>query len=74
MRVFIVNCLRRRKPKSLLGGGRVIMNAVLIEQQVREFLNWGFAAALSVVLLVATLVVYGLVQRLLRPRYLEGAR
>ena len=59
---------------ALLGGGRVIMIAVLIEQQVREFLNWGFAAALSVVLLVATLVVYGLVQRLLRPRYLEGAR
>ena len=40
---------------ALLGGGRVIMIAVLIEQQVREALNWPFAAALSAVLLVADL-------------------
>jgi ABC-type spermidine/putrescine transport system permease subunit I len=59
---------------ALLGGGRVIMIAVLIEQQVREFLNWGFAGALSVVLLVATLVVYGLVHRMLRPRVAEVPR
>ena len=39
---------------ALLGGGRVIMIAVLIEQQVREILNWPFAAALSAVLLAAT--------------------
>ena len=38
---------------ALLGGGRVIMIAVLIEQQVRETLNWPFAAALSAVLLAA---------------------
>ena len=36
---------------ALLGGGRVMMIAVLIEQQVRETLNWPFAAALSAVLL-----------------------
>lgn len=59
---------------ALLGGGRVIMIAVLIEQQVREFLNWSFAAALSVVLLAATLVIYGLVHRVLRPRFAEGAQ
>ena len=41
---------------ALLGGGRVIMIAVLIEQQVREVLNWPFAAALSAVLLVADLL------------------
>ena len=40
---------------ALLGGGRVMMIAVLIEQQVRETLNWPFAAALSVVLLAFTL-------------------
>ena len=40
---------------ALLGGGRVIMIAVLIEQQVRETLNWPFAAALSAVLLAFTL-------------------
>ena len=40
---------------ALLGGGKVPMIAVLIEQQVHTFLNWGFAAALSAVLLAATL-------------------
>jgi ABC-type spermidine/putrescine transport system permease subunit I len=48
---------------ALLGGGRVIMIAVLIEQQVREALNWPFAAALSAVLLVVTFLVYTLAQR-----------
>lgn len=43
---------------ALLGGGKVPMMAVLIEEQVRTFLNWGFAAALSAVLLFATLMVY----------------
>lgn len=51
---------------ALLGGGRVIMIAVLIEQQVRETLNWQFAAALSAVLLAATLAVYALAQRFAR--------
>ena len=53
---------------ALLGGGRVIMIAVLIEQQVREALNWPFAAALSAVLLVATFAVYALAQRFTRSR------
>ena len=48
---------------ALLGGGRVIMIAVLIEQQVREVLNWSFASALATVLLVATIAIYGLAQR-----------
>lgn len=51
---------------ALLGGGRVIMVAVLIEKQVRELLNWGFAAALSIVLLGAVLLVYFLFRRLMR--------
>jgi ABC-type spermidine/putrescine transport system permease subunit I len=51
---------------ALLGGGRVIMISILIEQQVREFLNWPFASALSAVLLAATLVVYGLLHRFTR--------
>lgn len=42
---------------ALLGGGKVPMTALLIEQQVSQFLNWGFASALSVVLLAATLLV-----------------
>lgn len=49
---------------ALLGGGRVIMIAMLIEQQVRELLDWPFAAALSVVLLVVTLAIYSAINRL----------
>ena len=49
---------------ALLGGGQVIMMAMLIEQQVREFLDWPFAAALSTVLLAATLLVYAALGRL----------
>jgi ABC-type spermidine/putrescine transport system permease subunit I len=52
---------------ALLGGGRVMMIAVLIEQQVRETLNWPFAAALSAVLLAATLAAYAMAQRYMRP-------
>ena len=48
---------------ALLGGGRVIMISMLIEQQVREFLDWPFAAALSAVLLAVTLAIYALVGR-----------
>ena len=51
---------------ALLGGGRVIMIAVLIEQEVRQTLNWPFAAALSAVLLAATLLVYTLARRFTR--------
>ncbi len=49
---------------ALLGGGRVIMIATLIEQQVREFLDWPFAAALATVLLSVTLVIYAALSRL----------
>jgi ABC-type spermidine/putrescine transport system permease subunit I len=49
---------------ALLGGGRVIMIAMLIEQQVRELLDWPLAAALSVVLLVVTLAIYAAINRL----------
>jgi ABC-type spermidine/putrescine transport system permease subunit I len=52
---------------ALLGGGRVMMIAVLIEQQVRETLNWPFAAALSAVLLATTLAAYAMAQRYMRP-------
>src|SRR5689334_20817461 len=51
---------------ALLGGGRVLMIAVLIERQIREFLNWGFASALSVVLLVSALAIYAAFRRLMR--------
>ena len=48
---------------ALMGGGRDMMISMLIEQQVREFLDWPFAAALSAVLLAMTLVIYALFGR-----------
>jgi ABC-type spermidine/putrescine transport system permease subunit I len=45
---------------ALLGGGKVTMIAMVIEQQVREFLAWNLASALSVILLMVTLAVFGL--------------
>jgi ABC-type spermidine/putrescine transport system permease subunit I len=47
---------------ALLGGGKVMMVAVMIEQEVRQTLNWPFAAALSAVLLALTLGVYSVAQ------------
>ena len=46
---------------ALLGGGRVLMAATFINQQVEDFVNWPLAAAASVVLLVivaALMVLY----------------
>ncbi len=47
---------------ALLGGGRVTMISVLIEQYVNTFLDWQFAGALSAVLLAVTLIAYGLMK------------
>jgi ABC-type spermidine/putrescine transport system permease subunit I len=48
---------------ALLGGGKVLMFAMVIEQQVREFLAWNFASALSVILLAVTLVAFWLLNQ-----------
>lgn len=53
---------------AILGGGKVMMIAVLIEQQVRGLSNWPFAAALSAVLLAAALATYGLLSLSLKGR------
>lgn len=57
---------------ALLGGGRVATMALMIERQIREFLDWEFAAALSLVLLVCTLLVSIGLGRLLRGRDIHG--
>lgn len=49
----------------LLGTPRDMMISQLIDQQVEELLNWGFAAAIAVVLLVATMVVLAVYDRFL---------
>jgi ABC-type spermidine/putrescine transport system permease subunit I len=51
---------------ALLGGGRVAMIALLIEKQVREFLDWGFAAALAAVLMATVVLIYAVLSRLLK--------
>jgi putative spermidine/putrescine transport system permease protein len=48
---------------ALLGGGKVLMFAMVIEQQVREFLAWNFAGALSVILLAVTLLAFWLLNQ-----------
>lgn len=55
--VFII-ALSAFVTPALLGGGRVIMIANLIQTQVSQFLNWPLAAALSAIIVVATIVVY----------------
>jgi len=47
---------------ALLGGGRVVMIGVLIQQQVAELLDWNFAAALSMLMLVGSIGIYAAVQ------------
>lgn len=50
---------------ALLGGLRETFIAQLIEQQVNVLIDWPFAAALSILLLAVTLLVYALFNRVL---------
>ncbi len=43
---------------ALMGGPQDTMFAQLIEMQINQTLDWGFAAALSTILVVITLVIY----------------
>jgi len=49
---------------ALLGSPKQTMMAQLIIQQVQEMLDWGLAAALAVVTLVATFIIYWIYDRL----------
>lgn len=51
---------------ALLGGQKDIMVAVLIERQVMETLEWGLSAALSLILLTATLLLAVTVRRFMK--------
>jgi ABC-type spermidine/putrescine transport system permease subunit I len=50
---------------ALLGGPKDTMIALLIQVQVEEMLNWGFAAALGTILLVNALIVFFVYNRYL---------
>ena len=57
---------------ALLGGPQDAMISMLIELQISQLLNWGFAAALSSVLLIATLGGFMLLTRIVRVPILWG--
>jgi putative spermidine/putrescine transport system permease protein len=50
---------------ALLGGLRDVMISMLIETQVGELLNWGFASALASILLFVTLIIFFIFNRFL---------
>jgi len=50
---------------ALMGGRNDMMIAQLIETQIRTQLNFTFAAALATVLLVVTLIIFAIYNRLL---------
>lgn len=43
---------------ALLGGRKEVMISMLIDEQVSTLLNWGFASALALMLLLATLILF----------------
>lgn len=57
---------------ALLGGRKELMLSNLIEIQVVDLLNWPFASAMSVVLLVVTLIVFFIYNRYLGVERLWG--
>ncbi len=49
---------------ALLGGPKTLMISTLIEQQINRLMNWDFAGAISVVLLLTTLVVVAIFDKI----------
>ncbi|CAN7357510.1 ABC transporter permease subunit [Bosea sp. LjRoot9] len=58
---------------ALLGGRRETMITQIIMDQVQQTLNWGFAGAISVLLLVVVLLVFALYDRVLGLSTMTGA-
>jgi putative spermidine/putrescine transport system permease protein/mannopine transport system permease protein len=59
---------------SLLGGGRMMMAAMIIEQEADIYLDWPIASTIATVLLVITLVLYLLYGRIARIDVTRGLR
>jgi len=58
---------------ALMGGPSDVMIAMLIEREVEFTLNWSFASALAVILLLLTLVGFVVYSRVVRlARLFEG--
>ncbi len=50
---------------ALLGGPKTLMISTLIEQQINRLLNWNFAGAISVILLLTTIVVIAVFDKII---------
>jgi putative spermidine/putrescine transport system permease protein len=71
--VFIL-CLGFYVTPALLGGGRVMMVSMKIQQNAGLYFDWGAASALGVVLLAVTLAIFWVLGRILPVERLFGAR
>ncbi len=58
---------------ALLGSGRELMIAQIIIEQVEQLLNWGFAGAVALLLLITALIVFYFYDRLLGMSTLSGS-
>lgn len=71
--VVFVLCLGFYVVPEILGGGKVVMLAMQIANDVQLFYSWGAAGALGVVLLVVTVILMGVANRLVnRPEENAG--
>ncbi|MFC7705527.1 ABC transporter permease [Plastorhodobacter daqingensis] len=59
---------------ALLGGGRVMMVSMKIQQNAGLYFDWGAASALGVVLLAITFAIFALLGRVMRIERLFGGR
>lgn len=69
--VFIL-CLGFYVTPAVLGGGKVIMVANRVADDIQIFFNWGPASALGAVLLVLTMLILGAASRLARLERIFG--
>jgi len=69
--VFIL-CLGFYVTPAVLGGGKVIMVANAVANDIELFFNWGATSALGVVLLLLTILTLALASRLVRLDSLAG--
>ena len=63
--VFIISLGYYITP-AIVGGARDRMISMMIAENINAFVNWGAAAALGTVLLLSTLVIYGLFSHVVR--------
>jgi putative spermidine/putrescine transport system permease protein/spermidine/putrescine transport system permease protein len=71
--VFIL-CLGFYVTPAVLGGGKVIMVANRVANDIEVFFNWGAASALGVVLLALTMIILYAASRLTRLNGLFGGQ